>query len=264
MRRLRKNWRDRKILQSFYEHIRPEKVGEIWAEDFTDLAVEGSTFKLALLLDVYDHYYLGATAAKRATAAFVKRPVDQALTCTGNKGPTRFLLSDNGSQYISDEHCKLLSSLEIIQRRIPGCVPQYNGSAEGGMRTFKSVFYNVWERQKKEGAAKEKSLLAQVQTAVDKTVSLINEVIPRPCLGGVTPADVHYGRKEIRLKEIQEYREIEENRQDVLPWKRKYWDILKSGMKLEKLSDGEVLTKSAFFCRMPLRRIAKRNKECVD
>lgn len=250
--------------RSFYEHICPEKVGEIWAEDFTDLIVEGHKFKLALLLDVYDHYYLGAAVAQRATAAFVNQPVDQALTSTGHKGPTRFLLSDNGSQYISEDHCKLLTSREIIQRRIPACVPQYNGSAEGGMRNFKSVFYNVWVTLKKEEAAKEKSLLDQVQTAVKKTLSMVNDVIPRPCLGGVTPADVHFGRKEQRLKEIQEYREIEENRRDVPPWKNKYWNILKSGLNLEQLSDSEVLTKTAFFCRMPLRRIAKRNQECVD
>jgi transposase InsO family protein len=249
--------------KAFYEHIRPEKVGEIWAEDFTELVVEGRTFKAALLLDVFDQCYLGATVGRCATAALVGRPVDQALRANGGRGPKRFLLSDNGSQYISEEHGDLLTSAQIVQRRIPACVPQYNGSAEGGMREFKSVFYNVWERRKREGADKEKSLLSRVEAAVAETVQLLNESIPRPCLGGVTPADVHCGRKEEKQKQVREYREAEQARRDVAPWQRNYWKILKSGLGLAEMTSGELLTKLAFFGRKPLRRIAQRNRECV-
>jgi transposase InsO family protein len=142
----------RKLLpgREFYEHVRAEKVGEVWAEDFTDVTVTGGTFKVALLLDTYDSYYLGAAVDCRATAALVRRPVEQALEKTGGKGPEKFLLSDNGSQYISEAHGRLLTSAEIVQRRIPACVPQYNGCVEAGMRELKSVFYNVWERQVRE------------------------------------------------------------------------------------------------------------------
>ena len=94
--------------RKFYEHVRPQGLGEIWAEDFTELAVEGATFKVALLLDVFDEYYLGAAVARRATAALVGRPVEQALEASGGKGPDRFLLSDNGSPYISDDEKPIL------------------------------------------------------------------------------------------------------------------------------------------------------------
>jgi len=30
-----------------FEHIRPKRPGEIWAEDFTDIVIEGRTFKVA-------------------------------------------------------------------------------------------------------------------------------------------------------------------------------------------------------------------------
>jgi transposase InsO family protein len=249
--------------KTFYEHIRPESVGEIWAEDFTDLVVEGCTFKLALVQDVFDQYYLGAAVGVRATAGLVGRPVDQALQCNGGRGPQKFLLSDNGSQYRSSKHEQLLSSAEIVQRRIPTCVPQYNGSAEGGMREFKSVFYNVWERRKREGTDEEKSLVVQVRAAVTETMSLLNETIPRPCLGGVTPADVHHGRKEIKQKEVREYREAEEARGAVAPWQRKYWDVLKSGLGLAQMTSGELITKLSFFGRRPLRRIGRYNRKCV-
>lgn len=249
--------------KSWYEHIRAQRVGEIWAEDFTDLVVAGQPFQVALLLDVFDQYYLGAAVARLATAALVGRPVEQALAANGGRGPEKFLLSDNGRQYTSDQHDRLLSSVEIVQRRIPSCVPQYNGSAEGGMREFKSVFYNVWERRKREGADEEKSLLLQVEAAVLETIALLNDVIPRPFLGGVTPADVHYGHRETKQEQLQAYREVEEARRDVAPWQRSYWEILKSGLGLENLTSGELLTKLAFFGRKPLRRIAQRNRESV-
>jgi transposase InsO family protein len=249
--------------KGFYEHIRPKAPGEIWAEDFTDLAVEGHTFKLALLLDVYDQLYMGAAVDRRATARLVGRPVEEALAVNGGRGPSRFLLSDNGSQYISEEHGNLLTSAEIVQRRIPACVPQYNGSAEGGMRQFKSVFYNVWEYRARNKADEGKSLLERVRIAVRHTVRLMNDVIPRPCLGGVTPADVHHGRAPQKRKEVREYRANEEARRDVPPWQRSYWEVLKAGVDAGAMSDGELLTKLAFFCRRPLRRIAQRNRECV-
>lgn len=247
--------------REFYEHVRAGKVGEIWAEDFTDVTVEGRTFKAALVLDTYDTHYLGSAADGRATAALVGRPVDQALEKTGGKGPEKFLLSDNGSQYISDAHARLLTSAEIVQRRIPACVPQYNGCVEGGMRELKSVFYNVWEKRVRERADEEKSLLERVEAALSETVRLMNEEIPRPALGGVTPADVHHGNGEARRQRIQAYRVRESSRAEIPPWTRSYWGVLKSAVNAEQMSRGELLTKLAFFCRRPLRIIARRNRE---
>jgi transposase InsO family protein len=256
---------ERKLLpgREFYEHVRAEKVGEIWGEDFTEVTVEGRTFKAAVLLDIYDTFYLGVAVACRATAALVRRPVDQALEQTGGKGPEKFLLSDNGAQYISEAHERLLTSAEIVQRRIPACGPQYNGCVEGGMRELKSVFYNVWERRIREGTDEGKDLLERVEAALGETVRLMNEEIPRPSLGGVTPADVHSGRQEARRRQVENYRKKESSRRDAPPWTRNYWDVLKSAVNAAQMTSGELLTKLAFFCSNPLRRIARRNRECA-
>lgn len=253
----------RKLLPAheYYEHVRAQRPGQVWAEDFTEVTVEGSTFKAAVLLDTYDEYYMGSAVHCRATAALVGRPVEEALEKTGGKGPEKFLLSDNGSQYISDAHGRLLTSAEIVQRRIPCCVPQYNGCVEGGMRELKSVFYNVWEKRVRERADEGKSLPERVETALSETVRLMNEEIPRPALGGVTPADVHHGNGEARRQRIQAYRVRESSRAEIPPWTRSYWEVLKSAVNAEQMSRGELLTKLAFFCRRPLRIIARRNRE---
>lgn len=245
-----------------FEHERATKRGEIWAEDFTEIAVEGETFKLAVLMDTFDGYYLGSGAEKRPSVALVATPVEQALDRSGGKGPTKCLLSDHGTQYISGDHEQLLTSAEIVHRLIPVCVPQYNGCVEGGMRNLKSVFYNVWERRKRQGTDEGKSLIERVRAALDETITLLNESLPRPVLGGVTPLDVHNGSSQVKRAEIEAYREQEHSR-PVEQWKRPYWDVLKSGVALAEMSDGELLTKLAFFGRRPLRRIGKRNRESV-
>jgi transposase InsO family protein len=256
---------ERKLLpgREFYEHVRAEQVGEIWAEDFTEVTVEGRTFKAAVLLDTYDSYYLGWAVERRATAELVRRPVDQALEKTGGKGPEKFLLSDNGSQYISEAHEQLLTSAQIVQRRIPACVPQYNGCVESGMRELKSVFYNVWEQRARQGTDEEKPLVQRVEASFGETVRLMNEEIPRPSLIGVTAADVHSGRHETRRQQVENYRKEESSRRDLPPWTRSYWEVLKSAVNTAQMTSSELLTKLAFFCSSPLRRIARRNRECA-
>jgi len=249
--------------QSAYEHMRANKVGEIWAEDFTELSVCGQKFKLALLIDVFDQFKLGVEVAKRATADLVAKPVHQALAANGGHGPTQFLLSDNGSQYVSDEHGRLLATAEVVHRCIPACVPQYNGWVECEIKEFKNVFYNVWERRQRENPDKEKSLLDKVRTAVGETAHLLNNVVPRPSLGGVTPADVHCGVHLTKRQANQKYYEKARKIQADVPWSRGYWDVLKAGLELKKMTVSELLTKLAFFMPKPLRRIAKLNMQGV-
>lgn len=244
-----------------YEHIRPKGIGEIWAEDFTQLAVNGVRFKVALLIDVFDQYILGCSVSRRATEALVAVPVQQALAANGGRPPEKFLLEDNGSQYISEGHQGLLKAHEIVSRNIPACTPQYNGSVECGGKEFKNLFYNVWERLERNHTDKEKSLDERVYRAVGDTVHLDNFQIPRPALGGVTPADVHFGLGQQRQKEIATYREHQLAKKTSKPLSRSIWDVIKQGVQAELMSTKEVLTKFAFFGMRPLRRIAKINQE---
>jgi len=244
-----------------YDHIQPEGIGEIWAEDFTQLAVNGVRFKVAILIDVFDQYILGWSVSRRATEGLVAVPVQQALKANGGRPPAKFLLEDNGTQYVSEGHQQLLKAHEIVSRNIPACTPQYNGSVECGGKEFKNLFYNVWERLETNHTDKEKSLDERVHRAVADTVHLDNFQIPRPALGGVTPADVHLGLQQQRQKDIARYREGQEVKKTSKPLSRPIWDVIKLGVKAELMSTKEVLTKLAFFGMRPLRRIAKINQE---
>jgi transposase InsO family protein len=243
-----------------YEHIRPERIGQIWAEDFTEIVLDGIALKLALLIDVFSQYILGWALAFRASEDLVSKPVHQALGANGNHGPENFLLRDNGRQYASESHGELLAAHEIIGRNIPAFTPQYNGAVECGGKEFKNVFYNVWERREREGTDKEKTLLERAEAAAAETVCLLNEKIPRPALGGVSPADVHQDRKQTMQEEIKNYRQEQEVKGKPPPLSRPFWDVLKSGVKAEEMSTKELLIKLAFFGMRPLRRVAQINR----
>jgi transposase InsO family protein len=252
---------DRFRPQEHYDHVRPTAPGEVWAEDFTELPVAGTVFRLAVVVDVFDHCFLGWAQSRRATATFASKPMQAALDANNGNGPEQFLLSDHGTQYTSETHGQLLSSAEIAHRLIPACLPQYNGTVESEMRTVKSVFYNVWERREREGAdGKEKPLEERVNAALSETFRILNDEMPRPFLGGVTPADVHFGRSAAVQDRIRSGT-LAVGEEQIPPWRRKYWDVLKDGVKPSDMSTRELQTKLAFFGLRPLRRIARLNQE---
>ena len=263
---------NRKLLpeRKSYDHEGAQNPGEIWAEDFTVLRLFGKKFYAALVIDVAMPYYLGATASLRADDAMVQTPVDQALKLTGGKGPKRFLISDNGPQYVGTRHGDFLEKQEIIHKRIPSCQPEYNGSIECGIKEFKNVFYNVWANSmlKISDAAKlnEKELLVYVQLAINETIGRMNEEIPRPGLKGITPADVLKGIAEKRREINRKYLEMEQGKKEVIePWNRKDWAMVKKHLfNLNgTISNLELMTKFCFFLKQPLRKLANLEHEVL-
>lgn len=255
----------RKLLpeKTAYEHERPQRPGEIWAEDFTCIRVEGILFYLSLLIDVASTYYLGTAVDVRVNVNLVETPVLQALEHNNGRGPTRFLLSDNGSVYISAEHGALLDARQIVHKRIPSCTPEYNGSCECGVKEFKNVFYNVWVEIKKKEADKEKTVLERARAAVAETAHKMNTEIPRPCLKGVTPYDMHTGIAEEKRASTHRYREEQLQRKEVKPWRRNTWELVKDTLLEKQMSDHELITKFYFFLKRPLRKLQHLSPEVL-
>lgn len=258
----------RKLLpkRTFYKHERAENPGEIWAEDFTQLQVCGRKFYAALVIDVAMSYYLGGAASIRPDDKMVEAPVDQALKLTGGQGPKRFLLSDNGPQYISTQHGDFLGKLDIIQKRIPACKPEYNGSIECSIKEFKNVFYNVWAQIGMDilASLEEEQLLECVQLVIVETMRRMNQEIPRPVLKGVTPGDVREGIAGERMEINRKYVEQELSKKEVIkPWNRKDWNLIKESLFKGTISNLELMTKFCFFLKRPLRKLAELRNEVL-
>ncbi|MFO8241228.1 MAG: biotin/lipoyl-binding protein [Dissulfuribacterales bacterium] len=94
-----------------------------------------------------------------------------------------------------------------------------------------------------------------------KQAYIMNHVIPRPCLQGVTPADVIEGRSHITIKANRDYVRAEQEKPHPLPWKKGYWEVIKEAMGLKEKTRLELLTTFSFFCRRPLRTITRLGRE---
>ena len=245
-----------------YEHEIPNRVGEIWAEDFTQVSISGYTFYISLLIDVADSFYMGAEVSIRPSDFLVSSPVKQALMLNHGKPPKRFMLSDNGRQYVSGKHELLLKAGHIVHKLIPSCRPEYNGTMECGVKEFKNVFYNLWCKRYKE-ADKEKNMLDQIRSVVSETVTIMNTHIPRPHLNGVTPSDVHCGFDLTKIEENRLYCESEKERTDGLIPKEKLWHVIKEIIDFGTINDSALMTKFLFFGKRPLRKLTKFINEGV-
>jgi transposase InsO family protein len=245
-----------------YEHERPQAVGEIWAEDFTQVSVSENTFYISLVIDSADSFYLGAEVCIRPSDFLVSSPIKQALEHNHGKPPKRFLLSDNGRQYVSKKHELLLKAKDIAHKLIPSCRPEYNGTMECGVKEFKNVFYNLW-CEKYIGADKEKNIIKQVRKAVAETVVIMNTEIPRPHLKGVTPHDVHSGSHLDKIEKNWLYCEKEKEQKHELIPKERFWDVIKEAIGFSSINDMELMTKFLFFGKRPLRKLSKLVREGV-
>lgn len=250
--------------RSGYEHERARGVGEIWGADCTMLKVCGEKFNLSIVVDVYDAYTLGISSSKRINSEMIELSVDRAMVENGGVGPERFLLSDNGSQYVSGAHGEFLDRLEIVHKRIPACQPYYNGWVECGIKEFKNVFYNVWAELESRGYNCGKELEQRVEEAVMETKRRINEEIPRPRLGGVTPGEAHRGEDIERKAGNRAYLEEELSREvgDNF-WRPDDWQLLKDSLFGCIDTNLELMTKFCFFLKRPLRKLTDLNYEVL-
>ncbi len=247
-----------------YEHETTDVAGEIWVADFTRLTMEGTIFYAAVVMDAASVYYLGVATSRTCSDALVETPVLQAPEASGNQSPQKFLLTDNGNKYIIAKHSFFPSANKIVHKFIPSCRPEFNGSAECGIKEFKNVFYNQWAK-KKSSADKEKNVDELVQETVTEKVRLLNERIPRLSLGGITPKDVLNGHESEKRTAVQTYKEEQKEREPARPVRpgRELWKVVKNSLDLSNICNEELIIKFYYFCRRTLRVIAKSMKSGV-
>jgi transposase InsO family protein len=107
----------------------------VWFADFTYLKVRDSFLYLATVIDGYTKEVLGFAISKRHNRQLVKSATLDAIACR-KKLPTYFH-TDQGSEYQSEEHLKLLEGMGVLVSMSDKGSPWQNGHQESFYSQFK-------------------------------------------------------------------------------------------------------------------------------
>jgi transposase InsO family protein len=177
-----------------FAKVAPQDNHDVWAIDFLNLLLFGVYFRICVVYDIYSQSYLSIIPAINATCSVAEHALEQACSYSG-RTPNLFLLSDNGSQFISDDFEKAKEKLNIQSRFIPRGQPWYNGALESGNRDFRKVLYTTafYEACNKTHLAKVGAnydkIFQHLQSCCGKAQTIINEEIARVKFN-TTPIDV--------------------------------------------------------------------------
>ena len=168
-----------------YEQVVPRKKHDIWAIDFVTFLLFGIYFKICVVYEIFSQAYLAIKPAEVGSNELAKEAVTSACEYSGAK-PQKYLLSDNGKQFICNDFEELLDTLKITGQQIPPGQPWHNGALESGNRDLKKVIYTIAFQQackdieiSRTGAPRQK-ILSGLEDYCDKTQQVINEQIVRP------------------------------------------------------------------------------------
>ncbi len=107
----------------------------VWFADFTYLKVRDSFLYLATVIDGYSKEVLGFAISKRHNRQLVKAATLDAITF--RKKLPRYFHTDQGSEYQSEEHLKLLEGMGVLVSMSEKASPWQNGHQESFYSQFK-------------------------------------------------------------------------------------------------------------------------------
>ncbi len=170
-----------------------ERVNQLWQTDFTYLKViQWGWYYLSTVMDDYSRYILTWELCQNATAADVKRSLEQAIAITGVSHVDVInrprLLSDNGSCYVAKELAGYLEDQGIGHTRSKPYHPQTQGKIERYHRSLKNIIEldNYW-------------LPDELRDQIGAFVDYYNNRRYHEALNNLTPADVYSGRGQATL-----------------------------------------------------------------
>ena len=185
------------VNEEHFEKIETTKCHDVWAIDFTELKLLGIRFYVCVVYDLFSQAYLSVIASQTPTMEVAIEAVEQAVHYANAK-PSGFILSDNGSQFLSKNYQDLLVRLGLNELRIPAGKPWYNGALESGNRDIKKTiltiaFYKACINPAitRTGVCREE-IFGFLKVCCGESLSVINKEIPRPKFG-TTPLAVLNG-----------------------------------------------------------------------
>jgi transposase InsO family protein len=170
------------------EFVQPKAVHEQWHTDFSYIKIRGSFYYFLSILDGYSRRILNWRLCDTMEGVNAEILVTETKDLYPEAEHPR-LISDNGSQFISKDFKELLIMLEIGHTFTRANHPQSNGKLERFHRTLKT------EHTRRSAYVDDAD--ARVRMAL--WLAYYNSERLHSAIGYLTPDDVFYGRKELRL-----------------------------------------------------------------
>ncbi len=177
-----------------------ERINQLWQTDFTYLKViHWGWYFLSTIMDDYSRYILSWELCKSATAADVKRSLEEAIARSGITHVDVInrprLLSDNGSAYISRELSSYLEEKGMAHTRGKPFHPQTQGKIERYHRSLKNIIeLDVY------------GMPEELQGQIEAFVDYYNNRRYHEALNNLTPSDVYFGRGQAILDKRERIR----------------------------------------------------------
>jgi transposase InsO family protein len=190
--KLAKKWEEL-VEQAGHGFVQPKAVHEQWHTDFSYIKIRGSFYYFVSILDGYSRRILNWRLCDTMEGIQVEVLVTETKELYPQAKNPR-LISDNGSQFISNDFKELLLVLEIGHTFTRANHRQSNGKLERFHRTLKS------EHTRRSACVDEED--ARVRMAL--WLAYYNSEQLHSAIEYLTPNDVFYGRRDSRLAERRE------------------------------------------------------------
>ncbi len=158
----------------------------VWCTDITYIPLEGGFVYLTAVMDWHSRYVLSWELSVTMDTEFCVSALERALRCYG----TPYIFNtDQGSQYTSHEFTKVLKDKGI------------KISMDGKGRAMDNIFIErLWRSVKYEEIyVNEFKSVDQLRKALKKYFNFYNHERPHQSFKAQTPAEVYYGKNQLRL-----------------------------------------------------------------
>ncbi len=162
------------------------RADQVWCSDFTYIRLAGGFVYLTAVMDWHSRYVLSWELSITMDHEFCVSALERALRCHG----TPFIFNtDQGSQYTSNEFTKVLKDKDI------------KISMDGKGRAMDNIFIErLWRSVKYEEIyVNEFQSVEQLRKSLKKYFDFYNNERPHQSFNGQTPAEVYYGKNQLRL-----------------------------------------------------------------
>lgn len=132
----------RQVKEGGFHKVTAKEPNDVWAIDFLNVKFLGYTFAVCVVYDLFSQEYCSIQVSEVASAELAICAVEEAVSRAGGP-PKRFILSDNGKQFISCSYKELLKIKKIGTRFTPPGQPWFNGALESGNRDLRRIIYSI-------------------------------------------------------------------------------------------------------------------------